>query len=80
MSTLKELERVSNVVFTIMEYTSRNSEFRKPPLTVDVSKPMDRDKEYTLIGSIKPLTFTKNENGYILEKQRNASKELLDTP
>lgn len=41
---------------------------------------MDREKVYTLIGSIKPLTFTKNENGYILEKQRNASKEMLDTP
>lgn len=86
MSTLKELERVSNVVFTMLEYTSRNSELRKPPSTVDVSfptfcpKPMDREKEYTLIGSIKPLTFTKNENGYILEKQRNASKELSDTP
>lgn len=86
MSTLKALKRVSNVVSTIMEYTSRNSEFRKPPSKVDVSfptfcpKPMDREKVYTLIGSIKPLTFTKNENGYILEKQRNASKELLDTP
>lgn len=40
---------------------------------------MDREKVYTLIGSIKPLTFTTNKNGYTLKKQRIASKELLDT-
>lgn len=67
MSTLKDLERVSNVVSAIMGYKSRKNEFRKPPSKVDVlfptccPKPMDREKIYTLIGFLKPLTFTTME-------------------
>lgn len=38
-STLKDLERVSNVVSAIMGYKSRNNEFRKPPSKVKVLFP-----------------------------------------
>lgn len=33
-----------------------------------------------MIGSIKPLTSTTDENGYELKNQMGPSRELLDTP
>lgn len=86
MSTLKDLERVSNVVSAIMGYKSKNNEFRKPPSKVDVlyptfcPKPMEREKEYKLIGFIKPLKFTTNENGYTLKNKGVHQKNCLIHP
>lgn len=86
LSSLKNLQRDSNVVSAIMDYESRNNEFRKlPPKTHVVlpsfcPEPMHREKVYQLIGSIKPLTSTTDEKGYILKKQRRLYRELLDIP
>lgn len=86
LSTLKDLQRESNVVSTIMEYKSRNNEFGKLPPKIHVTvptfcpRPVDRIEAEKLIGSIKPLTSTTDENGYTLKKQRGVSRELLDTP
>lgn len=86
LSTLKDLQRESNVVSTIMEYKSRNNEFGKLPPKIHVTvptfcpKPVDRIEAKNLIGSIKPLTSTTIENGYTMKKQRGSSRELLDTP
>nr|XP_034307664.1 tripartite motif-containing protein 2-like [Crassostrea gigas] len=86
LSTLKDLQRESNVVSTIIEYSSRNNEFGKLPPKIHVEvptfcpRPVDRIEAKTLIGSIKPLTSATIENGYTLKKQRGSSRELLDTP
>ncbi|XP_052679375.1 uncharacterized protein LOC128160139 [Crassostrea angulata] len=86
LSTLKDLQRESNVVSRIIEYSSRNNEFGKLPPKIHVTmptfcpRPVDRIEAKKLIGSIKPLTSTTNENGYTLRKQRGSSRELLDTP
>uniref|UniRef100_A0A8W8M2J8 Uncharacterized protein n=1 Tax=Magallana gigas TaxID=29159 RepID=A0A8W8M2J8_MAGGI len=86
LSTLKDLQRESNVVYTIIEYRSRNNEFGKLPPKIHVTaptfcpRPVDRIKAKTLIGSIKPLASATIENGYTMKKQRRSSRELLDTP
>lgn len=84
--TLEDIQRESTVVFAIIEYKSRNNELGKLPPKVEVllptfcSEPLDRGKVYKMIGSIKPLTSTTDENGYELKKQMGPSRELLDTP
>lgn len=86
LSTLKDLQRESNVVSTIMEYKSRNNEFGQLPPKIHVTvptfcpRPVDRREAEKLIGSIQPLTSTTDENGYTLKKQGGSSRELLDTP
>nr|XP_034307652.1 tripartite motif-containing protein 2-like [Crassostrea gigas] len=86
LSTLKDLQRESNVVSTIMEYSSRTNEFGKVPPKIHVAvptfcpRPVDRIEAEKLIGSIKPLNSTTIENGYTLKKQRGSSRELLDSP
>lgn len=83
---MKDLQRESNVVSTIIEYSSRNNEFGKLPPKIHVEvptfcpRPVDRIEAKTLIGSIKPLTSATIGNGYTLKKQRGSSRELLDTP
>nr|XP_034307655.1 E3 ubiquitin-protein ligase Midline-1 isoform X2 [Crassostrea gigas]XP_034307656.1 E3 ubiquitin-protein ligase Midline-1 isoform X2 [Crassostrea gigas]XP_034307657.1 E3 ubiquitin-protein ligase Midline-1 isoform X2 [Crassostrea gigas]XP_034307658.1 E3 ubiquitin-protein ligase Midline-1 isoform X2 [Crassostrea gigas]XP_034307659.1 E3 ubiquitin-protein ligase Midline-1 isoform X2 [Crassostrea gigas]XP_034307660.1 E3 ubiquitin-protein ligase Midline-1 isoform X2 [Crassostrea gigas]XP_03430766 len=86
LSTLKDLQRESNVVSTIIEYSSRNNQFGKLPPKIHVTvptfcpKPVYRIEAEKLIGSIKPLTSTTDENGYTLKKQKGSSREVLDTP
>ncbi|XP_052679351.1 uncharacterized protein LOC128160121 [Crassostrea angulata] len=86
LSTLKDPQRESNVVSTVIEYSSRNNEFGKLPPKIHVEvptfcpRPVDRIEAKTLIGSINPLTSATIENGYIMKKQRMSSRELLDTP
>ncbi|XP_052679765.1 uncharacterized protein LOC128160475 [Crassostrea angulata] len=86
LSTLKDLQRKSNVVSTVIEYQSKNVEFGKLPPKIHVTvptfcpRPVDRIEAKKLIGSIKPLKSTTNKNGYTLKKQRGSSRELLDTP
>lgn len=84
--TLEDIQRESNIVSAIIEYKSQNNELIKLPPKVEVllptfcSKPMDRRKIYKMIGSIKPLSSTTDENGYKFKKQMGPSRELLDTP
>lgn len=84
--TLKNLQKESNVVSSIMGYRSRNNEFGKLPPKIYVSlptfctKPIDREKIHQLFGSIKPLTSTAVENGYTLKKLKRPFRKLLDKP
>lgn len=76
--TLEDIQRESTVVSAIIEYKSRNNELGKLPPKVEVllptfcSEPLDRGKVYKMIGSIKPLTSTTDENGYELKKTNGA--------
>ncbi|XP_055999312.1 uncharacterized protein LOC125657097 [Ostrea edulis] len=83
--TLKEMEE-SNEVSVTMEYRSQNKEFRKLPPKVRVSLPtfnpnmIDSEQLYKSLGSLIPLSFTTDENGYTLKKSETLLKELMDEP
>ncbi|XP_055999444.1 E3 ubiquitin-protein ligase Midline-1-like [Ostrea edulis] len=83
--TLKEMEE-SNEVSVTMEYRSKNKEFRKLPPEVRVSLPtfspnmIDSEQLYKSLGSLIPLSFTTDENGYTLKKAETSPKELMDEP
>ncbi|XP_055999649.1 uncharacterized protein LOC125656913 [Ostrea edulis] len=81
--TLKEMEE-SNEVSVTMEYRSKNKEFRKLPPEVRVSlptfSPIDSEQLYKSLGSLIPLSFTTDENGYTLKKAKTSPKELMDEP
>ncbi|XP_062582633.1 uncharacterized protein LOC134244369 [Saccostrea cucullata] len=76
----------SNEVSKTMEYISKNKELSKLPPKVQVSLPMfssntiDTEQLYKLIGSLSPLSSTKDENGYRLKKAGTLSKELMKVP
>lgn len=86
LCTLKGLERESNVVSAIMEYKSRNNKLRKFPTKVHVlmptfcPEPVDRRRAEKFIGSMKPLAFTTDKNGYTLKTQIRPHRELLNVP
>jgi hypothetical protein len=83
--TLKKMEE-SNEVSITMTYRSKNQEFRKLPSKVRVSlptfspHPIDSEQLYKSLGSLIPLSFTKDENGCTLKKTETSSKELMDEP
>ncbi|XP_055998972.1 uncharacterized protein LOC125667228 [Ostrea edulis] len=83
--TLKKMEE-SNEVSVTMEYRSQNKEFRKLPPKVRVSLPtfspntIDSEQLYKSLGSLIPLSFTTDENGYTLKKTETSPKELMDEP
>ncbi|XP_055999423.1 uncharacterized protein LOC130047839 [Ostrea edulis] len=83
--TLKEMEE-SNEVSVTMEYRSQNKEFRKLPPKVRVSLPIfspntiDSEQFYKSLGSLIPLSFTTDDNGYTLKKAETSPKELMDEP
>ncbi|XP_055999643.1 uncharacterized protein LOC125656909 [Ostrea edulis] len=81
--TLKEMEE-SNEVSVTMEYRSKIKEFRKLPPKVRVSlptfSPIDSEQLYKSLGSLVPLSFTTDENGYTLKKSKTSPKELMDEP
>ncbi|XP_055999600.1 uncharacterized protein LOC125655527 [Ostrea edulis] len=81
--TLTEMEE-SNEVSVSMEYRSKNKEFRKLPPKVRVSlstfSPIDSEQIYKSLGSLIPLSFTTDENGYTLKKAETSPKELMDEP
>ncbi|XP_055999545.1 uncharacterized protein LOC130046660 [Ostrea edulis] len=83
--TLKEMEE-SNEVSVAMEYRSQNKEFRNLPPKVRVSLPtfspntIDSEQLYKSLGSLIPLSFTTDENGYTLKKAETSPKELMDVP
>lgn len=84
LGTLKDIQRESNMVSKVMEYKSRNNDFKKLPPKVHVLLPsfcpnqMEKEKVENLIGSITPLISTIEENGYTLKKQKMPYRELLD--
>lgn len=69
-----------------MEYKSRNNKLRKVPPKVRFfmptfcPEPVDRGRAEKFIGSIKPLTFTTDKNGYTLKRQKRPYRELLNIP
>ncbi|XP_048754437.2 uncharacterized protein LOC125665698 [Ostrea edulis] len=77
--TLNEMEE-SNEVSVTIKYRSKNNELRKLPPRVRVSLPifspsaMHSEQVYKSLGSLIPLSFTTDENGYTL------NKELMDKP
>ncbi|XP_055998951.1 tripartite motif-containing protein 55-like isoform X2 [Ostrea edulis] len=83
--TLGKMEE-SNEVSVTMEYRSQNKEFRKLPPKVRVSLPtfspntIDSEQLYKSLGSLIPLSFTRDENGYTLKKAETSPKELMDEP
>ncbi|XP_056005256.1 uncharacterized protein LOC125659661 [Ostrea edulis] len=83
--TLKKMEE-SNEVSVTMEYRSENKEFRKLPPKVRVSLPafspnmIDSEQLYKSLGSLIPLSFTIDGNGYTLKKTETSPKELMVEP
>lgn len=69
LSTLNELS-ISNIVSAVVEYRSRNKDFRNLPSKLNVSFPMFCPNEIDIkqIGSIEPITLTTDKNGYQLKK------------
>ncbi|XP_062571120.1 tripartite motif-containing protein 2-like [Saccostrea cucullata] len=82
---LSEIEESTEVSKTT-EYSSKNKEFCKLPPKVQVSLPLfipntiDIEQLYKLIGSLLPLSSTKDENGYRLKEAGTLSKELMKVP
>ncbi|XP_052679068.1 uncharacterized protein LOC128159890 [Crassostrea angulata] len=82
---LKEIEKSAEVSATI-QYTSKIREFSKPPLKVQISlpkfisKPIDREKLYSLFGHITPLSTAREENSLSLNEPNISVIELLDEP
>ncbi|XP_061186697.1 E3 ubiquitin-protein ligase TRIM71-like [Saccostrea echinata] len=86
--TLLKLKKIkeSKEVSVMVEYSSRNKEFSKFLPKVQVSLPVfnpkqvDREHVYKLIGSLAPLSTTKEENGYTLKIPETPSREVLEVP
>eukprot|EP00105_Crassostrea_gigas_P040452 XP_019924600.1 PREDICTED: uncharacterized protein LOC105332552 [Crassostrea gigas] len=82
MSEIKE----SREVTPIIEYSSKIREFSKLPHKVKVtlptfiSKPIDREKLYSLFGHITPLSTATEENVLSLNQPNTSVRELLDEP
>nr|XP_034317455.1 uncharacterized protein LOC105322040 [Crassostrea gigas] len=82
---IKEIEKYIEVS-SIIEYSSKISEFSKIPPKVQVSlptfipKPIAREKLYSLFGQITPLSTATEENGLSLNQPTISVKELLDEP
>jgi hypothetical protein len=85
LTALKKMEESTEVSIT-MEYRSRNKEFRKLPPKVRVSlptfspHPIDCEQLYKSLGSLTPLSFTTDVNGYTLKKTKVSPKELMEEP
>ncbi|XP_065937856.1 uncharacterized protein [Magallana gigas] len=82
---LKEIEKSAEVSATI-QYTSKIRQFSKPPLKVQISlpkfisKPIDREKLYSLFGQIIPLSTATEDNVLSLNQSNISVSELLDEP
>ncbi|XP_061178985.1 tripartite motif-containing protein 55-like [Saccostrea echinata] len=76
----------SNEVSMTIEYSSRNKEFSKFPLELQVSlpmfisKPINRGLLYDLFGSLEALSSTTEKNSYILKKPETPTGKLLEEP
>ncbi|XP_052678656.1 uncharacterized protein LOC128159567 [Crassostrea angulata] len=82
---MKEIKKSTEVSSTI-EYSSKIREFSKLPPMVQVSlptfisKPIDREKLYSLFGQITPLSTATEENVLSLKQPNTSVRELLDEP
>ncbi|XP_052679729.1 uncharacterized protein LOC128160452 [Crassostrea angulata] len=83
---LRTLEKSTEVSQTF-EYSSKVSEFSKPPPKVKVTlptfipKPIDHEKLYSLFGQITPLLSTDTEENVLsLNRPKTSARELLDEP
>nr|XP_034317427.1 uncharacterized protein LOC117686512 [Crassostrea gigas]XP_034317428.1 uncharacterized protein LOC117686512 [Crassostrea gigas] len=85
LQALKEME-YSTEVFSIIKYSSKVREFSKLPPKVQVSlptfisNPIGREKLYSLVGQITPLSTATEENVLSLNKPTTSVRELLDEP
>nr|XP_022298583.1 uncharacterized protein LOC111107601 [Crassostrea virginica] len=76
----------SNEVSSIIQYSSKNEEFRKLPPKVHVSVPKfipkqtDREELCRLIGKLTSLSTTLEERVYNATKPNTSIRELLDEP
>jgi hypothetical protein len=83
--TLKKMEE-SNEVSETMEYRSQDQEFRKLPPKVRVSlstfspNTIDSEQLYKSLGSLIPVSFTTDENGYTLKGTETSPRELMEEP
>lgn len=77
LSTLNELG-ISKIVSAVIEYRSRNKDFRNLPSKLNVSFPMFCPDviDINQIGSIEPITFTTDKNGYNLKKELEKSQVI----
>lgn len=77
LSTLNELG-ISKIVSAVIEYRSRNKDFRNLPSKLNVSFPMFCPDVIDIkqIGSIEPITFTTDKNGYNLKKELEKSQVI----
>nr|XP_022298568.1 uncharacterized protein LOC111107592 [Crassostrea virginica] len=76
----------SNEVSSIIQYSSKNEEFRKLPPKVHVSVPKfipkqtEREEFCRLIGKLTPLSTTLEEKVFTAKELNTSVRELLDEP
>eukprot|EP00105_Crassostrea_gigas_P044214 XP_019928362.1 PREDICTED: uncharacterized protein LOC109620411 [Crassostrea gigas] len=83
LQTIRKIEKSTEVSPTI-DYSSKIREFSKLPPKVSlptfISKPIDREKLYSLFGYITPLSTATEENVLLLDHPNISVRELLDEP
>nr|XP_022298582.1 uncharacterized protein LOC111107599 [Crassostrea virginica] len=85
LHALNEMEE-SNEVSSIIQYSSKNEEFRKLPPKVHESiakfipKQIEREELCSLIGKLTPLYTTLEERVFTAKKPNTSVRELLDEP
>nr|XP_022299155.1 E3 ubiquitin-protein ligase TRIM71-like isoform X2 [Crassostrea virginica]XP_022299156.1 E3 ubiquitin-protein ligase TRIM71-like isoform X2 [Crassostrea virginica] len=85
LHALNEMEE-SNEVSSIIQYSSKNEEFRTLPPKVHVSVPKfipkqtEREELCRLIGKLTPLSTTLEERVFTAKKPNTSVRELLDEP
>nr|XP_022300405.1 uncharacterized protein LOC111108667 [Crassostrea virginica] len=82
---LNEMEE-SNEISATIHYSSKNEEFSKLPLKVNVSMPkiipkqIERETLRNMIGNITPLSTTLEKRIFTAKKPKTSFRELLDEP
>nr|XP_022299154.1 uncharacterized protein LOC111107985 isoform X1 [Crassostrea virginica] len=85
LHALNEMEE-SNEVSSIIQYSSKNEEFRKQPPKVHLSMPTfipkqtEREELCRLIGKLTSLSTALEERVYTAKKPNTSIRELLDEP
>nr|XP_022297770.1 uncharacterized protein LOC111107094 [Crassostrea virginica]XP_022297772.1 uncharacterized protein LOC111107094 [Crassostrea virginica]XP_022297773.1 uncharacterized protein LOC111107094 [Crassostrea virginica] len=85
LHALNEMEE-SNEVSSIIQYSSKNEEFRKLPPKVHVSVPKfipkqtEREELCRLIGKLTPLSTTLEERVFTAKKPNTSVRDLLAEP
>ncbi|XP_052679637.1 uncharacterized protein LOC128160367 [Crassostrea angulata] len=85
LQAIRKIKKFTDVSSTI-EYSSKIREFSKLPPKVQVSlptfipKPIDREKLYSLVGQINPLSTDTEEEALSQNQPTTSFRELLDEP